>query len=82
MLAAIKQQVTVQPGGVVGVRSPELTPGATVEVITLIEQPAGDPPPASFARTSGSFIGSATGQFKSAEDVDAYVRELRDEWER
>lgn len=39
MVAAIKQRVTVQPGGIVEVRSPELRPGARAEVIVLIEQP-------------------------------------------
>jgi hypothetical protein len=27
-------------------------------------------------------IGTNRGQFKSVEDVDAYIRQLRDEWDR
>ena len=45
MVAAIRQHVTVQAGGVVQVSSPELTPGASAEVIILITaQPDGRPP--------------------------------------
>lgn len=49
MVAAIRQQVTVQPGGVVEVRSPELPPGARAEVIVLLTnqpRPAESPAPA------------------------------------
>ena len=78
MVAAIRQQVTVQPGGVVEVRSPELTPGARAEVIVLVE---GDPALRP-QRSLESFIGAGQGQFRSVEEVDSYIRELRDEWER
>ena len=71
--------MTVQPGGVVEVRSPELTPGASADVIVLVED--GKPLP-SGARPLVSFIGAGKGRFKSVEAVDAYIRELRDEWDR
>jgi len=94
-VAAIRQRVTVQPGGVIEIRSPELTPGASAEVIVLVgeDAPAGangaaggpapgvtppPPPPSTWA----TFIGSGSGRFKTAEEVDAYVRGLRDEWDR
>jgi hypothetical protein len=76
MVAAIRQQVTVQAGGLVEVRSPELQPGARAEVIVLVEN--GDRP----RRSLESFIGAGKGGFGSAEEVDAYIRGLRDEWER
>ena len=80
MVTAIRQQVTVQPGGVIEVRSPELTPGAQAEVIVLIEAaPATGVAP---KRTLSSFIGAGKGSFRSVEEVDAYIRELRDEWDR
>ena len=80
MVAAIKQHVTIQPGGVIEIRSPELTPGTSAEVIVLVEeQPATHP---ASQRTWASFIGSGRGQFKSVEEIDAYIRELRDEWDR
>lgn len=81
MVAAIRQQVTVQPGGVVEVRSSELTPGARADVIVLV----GDSDPVDKqipTPTWASFIGSAKGRFKSIEEVDAYIRALRDEWDR
>jgi hypothetical protein len=37
MVAAIKQLVTVQPGGRVEISSSELTPGTQAEVIVLVE---------------------------------------------
>jgi hypothetical protein len=78
MVAAIRQQVTVQPGGVIEIRSAELRPGARAEVIVLVEGHTAPPP----GRTLESFIGSARGQFASVEEVDSYIRRLRDEWER
>jgi len=46
MPTAIKQIVTVQPGGVVEVRSPELREGDQAEVTVVVRQPAGEAPPA------------------------------------
>jgi hypothetical protein len=76
MVLAVKQTVTVQPGGVVEVRSPELTPGSRAEVIVLLDQR-----PEAECTWSG-FIGSVKGLFKSVEEIDSYVRELRNEWDR
>jgi hypothetical protein len=39
MTLAVRTKTIVQPGGVVEVRSPELTPGASAEVIVLVEAP-------------------------------------------
>jgi hypothetical protein len=78
VVAAIRQQVTVQPGGVIEIRSPELTPGSSAEVIVLVDSaapPAGGPPLV-------SFVGAGNGSFRSVEEIDAYVRELRDECDR
>ncbi|MDB5299438.1 MAG: hypothetical protein JWO87_1101 [Phycisphaerales bacterium] len=41
MSAAIKQIVTVRPGGVVEVRSPDLHEGDQAEVTVVVTQPAG-----------------------------------------
>ncbi|MGB7160501.1 MAG: hypothetical protein WBD40_20720 [Tepidisphaeraceae bacterium] len=76
MVAAIRQNVTVQAGGVVQVRSPDLKPGARAEVIVLVEDQA------EFPRSLVSFIGAGRGLFGSVEEVDGYIRELRDEWDR
>jgi len=39
MVAAIRQTVTVQPGGVVHFASPELTEGSEAEIIVLLTAP-------------------------------------------
>ncbi len=39
MKNAIRQTVKVKPGGVIEIRSPELTPGTLAEVIVLLEPP-------------------------------------------
>jgi hypothetical protein len=62
MVAALRQQVTVQPGGVIEVRSPELPPGARAEVIVLLERSTPDPP-----ATSGGSAGNR-------QDADAWER--------
>lgn len=41
MPTAIRQHVTVQPGGTAQVTSPRLTPGASAEVIVLVEEANG-----------------------------------------
>jgi hypothetical protein len=82
MVAAIKQTVTVQAGGLVEVRSPSLPEGARAEVIVLLEDEATAPPPEPARPLNwGDFVGSGRGRFASAEEADAYVRGLRDEWD-
>ncbi|MBW4540208.1 MAG: hypothetical protein KME43_13825 [Myxacorys chilensis ATA2-1-KO14] len=74
MLNGIRQTVTVQPGGLIELRSPELPPGETVEVIVLLEaKPA--------HQKLGDFIGAAQGNFPTPEAVDQFVRQERDAWE-
>ena len=45
MVAAIRQKVTVLPGGRIEVRSDQLQPGTQAEVIVLVENGAGSKPP-------------------------------------
>ena len=73
MVAVVKQVVTVKEGGVIEIRSPQLRAGTRAEVHVLVEDGQAAPP-----ETWASFIGSGNGAFKSAEDVDAYIREIRD----
>ena len=40
MTLAVRTKTTVQPGGLVEIRSPELTPSAPAEVIVLVDAPA------------------------------------------
>lgn len=74
MLNGLRQKVVVQPGGVVEVRSPELPDGATVEVIVLLESP---PPLQGLSR----FIGAASGNFATPEEVDQFIRQERESWD-
>jgi hypothetical protein len=78
MVQAIRKRVQVQPGGVVEVHDPELPEGATAEVIVLLDtgQPATEPLP-----PLAGMIGAAKGLFNSPEEVEAYIRSLRDEWD-
>lgn len=78
MVAALKQVVTVQPGGVIQIRSDQLQEGSQAEVIVLVQEPART----SWTRPLTSFIGSGKGAFKSIEEVDAYIKEIRDWGER
>lgn len=79
MGAARKINTTVQAGGRIEVRAPELPLGQPVEVtIRLADgQPNG-------RRSIVDILAECPGGllFKSPEDVDAYIREDRDSWER
>ena len=76
MISVVKAIATVQPGGLVEVRSNELQEGSIVEVIVLV-QPSEEPKKKKFT----DFIGAAKGSFSNAAEVDAYIREERDSWD-
>jgi hypothetical protein len=44
MVAAIKQRVTVEPGGRIALQSAELRPGESAEVIVMVERPSESSP--------------------------------------
>lgn len=74
MQNVLKQKVTVQPGGIVHIESPELVPGSIADVIIIPETPA--VPTAALA----SLIGAAAGGFITPEDADAFIRQERNTW--
>ena len=76
MIQAIRERVTIKPGGTIEIRDPDLPVGVTAEVIVMIEQPQVEPPPLT------CLIGKGTGCFSSIEEVDAFLRAERDAWER
>jgi hypothetical protein len=82
MVAAIKQTVTVEPGGVVRVTSPELQAGARAEVIVLVERPGDGGRGAAGGRSLTSFLGAGKGVYGSVEEIDTFIRNERDTWER
>ncbi len=76
MVNAIKQVVTVRPGGVIEIRSPELPEGARAEVIVILEDGQ-----RSRGKPLRSIIGTGKGCFATPEEADAFLRKERDAWE-
>ena len=77
MTHAVKTTAIVQDGGRVQIVSPELTPGARVEVIVLQASDAKRP---SIDEILAGYAGGRL--FQTAEQVDRYLRAERDAWER
>lgn len=75
MVRAIRQFVTIRSGGVIEIRSPDLPPGARVEVIVMLDEPSDPAVPIS------SLFGKTRGLFKNAGEVDAHLRAERDTWD-
>jgi len=73
MVASLRQLVTVQPGGVVRIQSDQLKEGAVAEVV--ITTNAGES-----QMSWNEFIGIGEKPGRSVAEIDAYIRELRDEW--
>lgn len=78
MISELRTQATVQPGGLVEIRSAELPEGATVEIVLSIKAPAHEE---TRDQNLLDFIGAAKGLFYSVEDVDTYIREARGLWD-
>ena len=80
MTAAIKQVVTVQPGGVVEVRSPELHEGDQAEVTVVVVHPNGVKPET--AREGGwrRFAGAVNRKDARAGDNDRIDATLAEEY--
>lgn len=75
MIDAIRQQVTVQPGGVIELQSPDLPVGARVEVIVLVDSPFKS------KRSLRRMLGTASQSFANVREVDTFIRQERDNWE-
>ncbi len=71
-------ETTILPGGRIEISSPELVPGQKAKVLVMIESESRQ------KRSAIDILSEAPGHraFKSAEEVDAYIREERDSWER
>jgi hypothetical protein len=79
MVRMIKEQVTIQPGGVIQIRRPELRAGDSAEIIVLVED---NSPPTRSTPTLASLFGKAKGSFASSEEADAFLRAEREAWDR
>ena len=77
MPKTLRIRTTVQPGGRVEFASPELEAGQAVEVVVT-------PTPTTPRRSAVDILADAPGQrlFKTAKEVDDYIREERESWDR
>jgi hypothetical protein len=77
----IHTRAVVGPDGTIGIRAPELTPGQEVEVTVEVQAPPGTPEEKKHVI---DIIKDLPGHlvFQTAEEVDAYIREERDSWDR
>ena len=77
MQTALRMRTKVLPGGRVEFVSPELEAGQTVEVVVLRSSPAE-------RRSAVDILAEAPGQrlFKTAKEVDDYIKEERASWDR
>jgi hypothetical protein len=74
MNQAIRQKAVVKPGGIIEIQSPELTTGATADVIVILET--------SLVKKASltSLIGTAKGSFSTHQAADEFVSRERDSW--
>jgi hypothetical protein len=79
MQAALRVTTTVQAGGKIEIEDPQLPSGEDVDVIVLFPGS-----PAARRRSIGEVLAEAPGRllFRTPTDVDHFLREERDEWER
>ncbi|MBV9849996.1 MAG: hypothetical protein JO250_10025 [Armatimonadetes bacterium] len=78
MQSALKTTATVQPGGRVEITDAQLPAGEAVDIVILF-YPAG-----AARRSVRDVLAEAPGQlaFHTAAEVDTYLREERDAWDR
>jgi len=79
MTMALRITTTVLPGGRIEVTDPQLPSGEAVDLIVLLPEPA-EGPRHSIADVLGQSPGGLV--FQTAEEVETYIREERDAWER
>lgn len=79
MQRALRMTALVQPGGKIEVMDTDLPEGQSVEVIVLLPSPSAVP-----RRSILDVLAEAPGHlaFQTADEVDAFLREERDAWER
>jgi len=80
MVQALRKHVRIQAGGVVAVQDASLPEGAEAEVIVLLTE-ASETEVAEELPPLESMVGAAKGLFSSPEEIDQYIRDLRDEWD-
>jgi hypothetical protein len=73
-MTAIKQTVTIQPGGRIELVSGDLPAGRQAEVIILVAELRP-------TRRFTDFIGAGQGLYSDIHDADRAIRQERDAWE-
>lgn len=68
-----QQTVVIQSGGLISLSDPELPAGMDAKVTIEVVPGRKELP------SLESYRGKGTGLFRSADDIDAYIREMRDE---
>jgi len=78
MQAAMHLKTAILPGGKIEVTDLKLPVGEWVDVFVLLPHD-----PATTGRSAIDVLAEAPGQrlFKTAEEVDAYIKEERDSWD-
>jgi len=77
-MSPLRKRTIVKPGGLVEVSAGDLPDGTAVDVLVEpVAEPVADVPPVDLRK----IVGSGKGLFSTPEEVDAYIRSLRDEWE-
>ena len=75
MIHAVRQRVTIEEDGTIHMYVPELKAGTIANVI-ILETPDQTP-----KKTLTGFIGKGKGCYKTAEEVDTFIRNERSTWE-
>jgi hypothetical protein len=79
MTRILQYTTTVLPGHRIEIQAPELPEGHVATVVVQVEEEG----PTPRRRLSEVLAGYPGGQlFRSAEEVDAYLREERESWDR
>jgi hypothetical protein len=84
MSAIIHREAVVGPDGKIEVSAPELQPGQRVSVTIEPEPDSLAPQPRDDSLHMIDIIEASSGQrlFKTADEVDEYIRQERDSWDR
>ena len=72
-------RAVVGPDGTIEIRAPELAPGQEVEITVELQAT-----PEETTHRASEYLAEMPGhlEFQTAEEVDAYIREERDSWDR
>jgi hypothetical protein len=84
MATIIEREAVVGPDGTIEIATPELAPGQRVKVTVEVDGTCGQPIQQEPKRHVIDMLAEMPGHrlFKTAEEVDEYIRQERDSWDR